>query len=228
METTQQNFPQMDSFEQVLAIQKELTKQSIMESERQEKAWEKREKEWEQQRKAWEKREKDWEQQKEAREKRDKEWEQQRKETDKRIGDMCNRFGEMSEHHVAPGIAEKFNKLGYHFDGIASRGYFVNEEGGKVLAEIDILLENSESMIAVEVKAKPKMNDIEHHIKRLEILREFRSKKNDYRKIFGGIAGAIFGTAEKKAAIEAGFYVLEQSGDTIKIDIPQGFVPKEW
>ena len=223
METTQQNFPQEETFAQVLASLKEITKQTREDREQvillREQAILDREQailDREQQRESWKKREKDWEN-----------LEKQMKKTNKRVGDMCNRFGEMSEHLVAPGIAEKFNKLGYHFDGIASRGYFVNENG-KVLAEIDILLENSESIMVVEVKAKPKINDIEHHIKQIEILRKFRRKQNDNRKIFGSIAGAIFGTAEKKATIEAGFYVLEQSGDTIKIDIPQGFVPQEW
>jgi len=31
-----------------------------------------------------------------------------------------------------------------------------------------------------------------------------------------------------EAILEAGFYPLEQSGDTMKIDLPQGFVPREW
>jgi len=44
----------------------------------------------------------------------------------------------------------------------------------------------------------------------------------------GAIAGAIFGTAEKKATIEAGLYVIKQSGDTMKIDVLEGFVPREW
>ncbi|MCL2044617.1 MAG: hypothetical protein FWG89_10815 [Treponema sp.] len=50
----------------------------------------------------------------------------------------------------------------------------------------------------------------------------------DKRKIHGAIAGAVFGQEEKYAVIEAGMYVLEQSGDTIKMDIPHTFVPKEW
>jgi hypothetical protein len=46
--------------------------------------------------------------------------------------------------------------------------------------------------------------------------------------IKGAIAGAIFGAAEKKATMEAGLYVVEQSGDTMKIDVPEDFVPREW
>jgi len=79
----------------------------------------------------------------------------------------------------------------------------------------------------VEVKSKPTEKDIEHHINRLRILREHRSKHNDMRKIRGAIAGAVFPDKVKEATLAAGFYVLEQSGDTIKLDLPADFIPWE-
>ena len=82
--------------------------------------------------------------------------------------------------------------------------------------------------MAVEVKVDPAIQDIEHHIRCIEILREHRNKLNDKRKILGAIAGAMFGQTEKEAVIAAGFYVIEQSGDTMKLDIPEDFVPREW
>jgi len=118
--------------------------------------------------------------------------------------------------------------MGYHFGGIASGGFKIEDPQGRELTEIDLLLENGETIMAVEVKTKPAVKDVEHHIKRLEILREHRNKLNDKRKVQGAIAGAIFGTEEKKAVVEAGLYVIEQSGDTMKICVPQDFVPREW
>jgi hypothetical protein len=32
----------------------------------------------------------------------------------------------------------------------------------------------------------------------------------------------------KTAALKTGFYVITQTGDTVKIDVPEGFVPKSW
>jgi hypothetical protein len=32
----------------------------------------------------------------------------------------------------------------------------------------------------------------------------------------------------RRYVFNAGFYVIEQTGDTVKIDIPQGFTPREW
>ena len=116
--------------------------------------------------------------------------------------------------------------MGFHFDTIADRGLKLCDGKRNIKAEIDILLENSTCIIAVEVKSSPKDSDIEHHKKRLAILREH--KPEDKRKILGAIAGAVFKKGIKEAILAAGFYVLEQSGDTMEIYIPEGFTPKEW
>jgi len=146
----------------------------------------------------------------------------------KQMGGLHRRFGELAEHLVAPGIRKRFNEFGYHFDSVSPGGHKIYDENGKVKTEVDILLENGEYIVAVEVKTRPAEHHIEHHKKRLEILREHRNKRNDTRKIQGAIAGAVFPSEVKKAVIEAGMYVLEQSGDTMKIDIPEGFVAREW
>ena len=146
----------------------------------------------------------------------------------KQMGDLHNRFGQLAEHLVAPSIHKKFNELGYHFGEVSPGGLRIFDEDGKVKTEIDLLLQNGETIMAVEIKAKPLIKDIDSHIKRLEILRDHRRGINDKRVIKGAIAGAIFGTAEKKATLEAGLYVLEQSGDTMKIEVPEGFIPREW
>jgi hypothetical protein len=149
------------------------------------------------------------------------------KETNQSIGGLNNSFGELAEHLVAPGIEEKFNALGYHFKDTAENRKFKNEKG-EVIAEIDILLENDDYSVAVEVKSKPKIADIDAFKRRLEVLRKYKNGIPDPRKIHGAIAGAIYEDKVKEAVLEAGFYVVEQSGDTMKINVPEGFKPKEW
>jgi hypothetical protein len=158
----------------------------------------------------------------------DRKWLEEKREIDRIVGDLSNRFGEMVEYMVAPSIHKRFNELGYHFDAVAPGGYVIRDENDKVKAEVDILLENAEYIMAVEVKAKVHLKDIEHHIKRIEILREYRNKRADRRKIQGAIAGAIFGNAEKEAAFAAGFYVIEQTGDTVQITNPKDFKARDW
>jgi hypothetical protein len=150
------------------------------------------------------------------------------KRNGRQMGDLHNKFGKLAEHLVVPGIAKRFNELGFHFDDIAPHGRKILDEQGKIKAEIDALLENGEYAVAVEIKTQPKVTDIAHHERRLEILREHRNKRHDDRKIYGAIAGAIFEPEVKKATLDAGMYVLEQSGDTMKLEKPDDFVPRVW
>ena len=235
------------TFEKVWASIQELRKSQAEEAERWRGEAERRREEAEQEAKL---RKEEAEREAKLRKEEDERWreeaerraEQQAKETakwkadfdrmvrrsNKQLGELHRRFGQLAEHLVAPNIYKRFNERGYHFNMYASKGARIDDENGRARTEIDILLENGETLMAVEVKAKPAVKDVEHHIRRLEILREFRCGLNDNRKIQGAIAGAIFGTAEKKATIEAGLYVIEQSGDTMRIDVPEGFVPREW
>jgi hypothetical protein len=147
------------------------------------------------------------------------------KETERLIGKLGNRFGELVEHLIIPNIVEKFNLLGFHFNKFSEN--IVIYESGNACAEIDILLENGDFVIAIEVKAKPNSDDINEHIKRMQILRRM-ARHNDTRKYQGAIAGAVMNTSVRNYAVKAGFYPIEQSGDTIQITVPQGFKPREW
>jgi hypothetical protein len=150
-------------------------------------------------------------------------------ENNKNLGGLNRSFGEMAEHLVAPGIVKRFNEMGYHFTYIVDDYVKILDESGKILAEIDIYLENGDYIIAVEVKSKPAEKDITEHIERLKILRENRDKYNKGQRIIqGAIAGAIFTEKVKEAALKAGLYVFEQSGDTMKMEIPSGFKPRGW
>jgi hypothetical protein len=146
----------------------------------------------------------------------------------KQMGLLNNRFGELAEHLVAPSIAGKFNEMGFHFDSVAPGGEKILGANKRVIAQVDIVLRNSDYIVAVEVKTKPVIEDVPEHVERLGILREYWDKKGDRRKLCGAIAGAIFPETVREAALKAGLYVLVQSGDTMKIDIPEGFVPREW
>jgi hypothetical protein len=150
------------------------------------------------------------------------------KETNEQMGRLGNRFGELAEHLVSPSIVEKFNALGFHFDDISGLRRVIEDENRQKIAEFDILLENGESIVGVEVKSKPSCDDVDDHVQRLNILRLNKNKKGDRRKIYGALAGAIMPDSVKKAALKEGLYVLTQTGDTVKIDIPEGFTPKAW
>ena len=114
MATVTPDYPRGITFEQYWASLMETKELFAKENARREKEAEQRQKEAELQRK-------------EAELQR-MELEKQMKETDRKIGELGNRFGELAEHLVAPGIVEKFNALGYHFDAVSPGGQEIRNE----------------------------------------------------------------------------------------------------
>jgi hypothetical protein len=147
--------------------------------------------------------------------------------TDERLGRLGNRFGDVIEHLVKPGVIERFNELGYSFNSRTENFAVFDPATKKTLTELDIILENGESIIVIEVKVTASSNDIQKHIQKMQIYRAFRTREMPLgnKKLYGGIAAGVFPNDIQKAALEAGFYVIVQSGDTVKIDVPEGFVP---
>ena len=149
-------------------------------------------------------------------------------ETDRKIGELGNRFGELAEHLVAPSIKEKFNEMGYIFTKIANDCEFDDPADPENSAEVDILLENGDVVMAVEVKAKVKQKDVEEHIQRMGKLRCHADRKKDTRRYQGAIAGAIMGNEVRGYILAKGMYAIEQTGDTVRINAPKGFKAREW
>jgi len=147
--------------------------------------------------------------------------------SNKEHGSLGNRFGEVIEHLITPGVMPRFNALGYHFTKASTRVKIVDPITNKTITEMDIVLENGDAIIVVEIKVDPSLSDVKKHIRRLQIFREDRDKSspNDGKKIFGAIAAAVFPKEVQEAALQAGFYVIVQGGDTITIDVPEGFEP---
>ena len=152
----------------------------------------------------------------------------QQKETDRQIGKLGNRFGELVEHLVVPGIMDKFNEQGFNFSRCSESVKLREPDSKGVCTEIDLMLENGEIVVAIEVKSKPSQADVDRHAWRMEVLRRTDIQQKDKRKYQGAIAGAIINQELRNYILKSGFYVIEQTGDTVKLTIPEGFVPREW
>ena len=163
---------------------------------------------------------------------RQKETDRQMKETDRRLskqfGDMGNRFGEVIEHMFAPGLQDKFQALGYKFDQVHRNSKIRNAVTKQRIAEIDVFLTDGKYDMAVEVKVNPNKKDVDEHVTRVKKIRTYYDSTNNDRKILGAIAGAVFDDTVRNYAIENGFYAVSQSGDTVSINVPEGFIPREW
>ncbi|AEF84179.1 conserved hypothetical protein [Treponema primitia ZAS-2] len=160
--------------------------------------------------------------------KADKEWARDLiKASDKKMGELTNRFGEMVEHMVLPNLLTKFDELGFTFTKAGPTT--IEDKVNGIFTDVDAVLENGDKVMIVETKTKPKIEDIDDHIERMEKMRRHADLHNDQRVYLGAMAGVVFGKSEKTYALKKGFYVLEPAGDTFAITVPEGcYYPHEW
>ncbi|MDR1247901.1 MAG: hypothetical protein LBK63_01235 [Treponema sp.] len=150
------------------------------------------------------------------------------KAVSEQIGKLGNRFGEMVEYMVVPNLVTKFKELGFTFER-SQQNIIIRDRESRVIAEIDVFLENGDRTMVVETKVKPSAADINDHLERMEKLRRYADSRGDRRKYLGAVAGAVFGDNERTYALKKGFYVIEPSGDTFNIIEPGGDChPREW
>jgi hypothetical protein len=149
------------------------------------------------------------------------------KEANRIAGNLGNKLGIVVEHLVLANIKEKFNALGYTFTKTGP-SVLIEDASKKLVAEVDAMLENGEYALAVEVKTQLRAEHVDEHVERMEKLRRYADERRDRRKFIGAVAGAVVGDNVKAYAERKGFYVIRQSGDTVVIENPKEFKPKEW
>ncbi|MDR2756986.1 MAG: hypothetical protein LBC20_14910 [Planctomycetaceae bacterium] len=151
-------------------------------------------------------------------------------DTNKKVGHLDLRFGELVEHLIAPGISDRFSELGYCFDEVTHPFGFKFKQDGIVVAQADILLENQDTIVVVEIKAKPDSNDVQNFTTKMFAIRGYFEQNPTQNKkiLLGALAGAIFPKHVKQLAIKFGFFVITQRGDTVKIEVPKDFEPRKF
>ncbi|MDR2095687.1 MAG: hypothetical protein LBP76_09255 [Treponema sp.] len=150
------------------------------------------------------------------------------KQTHKEVGALSNRIGEIVEHLMSPKLHRKFKALGYRLENM-SRDYEIYDSADRHLVEVDVFLENGDYAVAVEVKSKPSQDDVDDHVKRMELLRGWADRRQDRRKFLGALAGAVIKAEVRDYAFKRGLFVIEQSGETIEVNKPPApWEPKAW
>jgi len=151
---------------------------------------------------------------------------EQMKETDRKLGALVNLFGAVSEYMIAPGLRDKFRKMGIDFQE-TSRNTILDDDANNIHLEIDVFLKNGDKAMLVEVKTKLTIERVNKHIERLEKMRKYADLHGDKRTFLGAVAGVVITEEERNYALNQGLYVIEPSGDTFNITPPNG-KPKEW
>jgi hypothetical protein len=154
-----------------------------------------------------------------------KETEKAIKDTQRNIGGLNNTVGSLVEHIMTPDLPRKFKKFGFTFDRITTVKW---ADGiGNIYTEIDGLLENGAQAMVVEVKTTLRREDIDDHLKRMERVRKYADDHGDKREFLGAMAAIITDKNTKEYALDQGFFVIEPSGEDVKVTKPASD-PKVW
>ncbi|MDR2785886.1 MAG: hypothetical protein LBB83_08235 [Treponema sp.] len=143
------------------------------------------------------------------------------------VGGLNRSLGELIETLIAARLWEKFPEYGFMR---SYRRVPVYDETNRVRTDIDILLSNTDKVMAVEVKHElDKEKYVDEHLKRMELIRAYPPVLMENKQLFGAMAGGLVTGDVMRCAYEAGFYVLELTGESVHlVPPPDGFKPRQW
>jgi hypothetical protein len=145
------------------------------------------------------------------------------------VGGLNRSLGELIEILIAARLWEKFPEYGFMR---SYRRVPVYDETNRVRSDIDILLSNTDKIMAVEVKHElDKEKYVDEHLKRMELIRTYPPVlvEMENKQLFGAMAGGLVTGDVMRCAYEAGFYVLELTGESVHlVPPPAGFKPRRW
>ena len=145
------------------------------------------------------------------------------------MGGLNLSMGDLVETLFGPHLGEKFDTYGYDLKRMYRR-VPIYDDNVRQRSDIDILLSNTTMCMAVEVKRWLETTDqVDDHIKRMQLISQFPPAEVKGKKLLGAIAGAVVTPAARVYAEQKGFFVLELTGeDVCLLEPPKGFKPKEW
>jgi len=145
------------------------------------------------------------------------------------VGGLNVSMGDLIETLFAPHLGEKFDAYGYNPKRMYRR-VPIYDDDNRVRSDIDILLSNTTVCMAVEVKRwLETQKDVDQHIKRMLLIRQYPPAEVKGKKLLGAIVGAVVTPEAREYAEQNGFFVLELTGDyVLLLEPPKDFQPKEW
>ncbi|TAG51524.1 MAG: hypothetical protein EAZ27_13560 [Cytophagales bacterium] len=150
------------------------------------------------------------------------------KKVQKQLSEFSDTLGRLAEEQVKADLSRKFQNWGIPVHAMTT--HFVQQNDNlDFIYEVDILIYNTDYVVAIEVKNNLKKDDIDEHLVRMTKLQEFPLPATKGKIVLGGVAGMIIGNGLEKYAESTGFFVIKTSGDSIKIaNNKKTFKPREW
>jgi hypothetical protein len=144
------------------------------------------------------------------------------------VGGISNRLGEVAQCFFGSDLWRHFEGFDYEFQRLYPYLPLFNEKN-EPMGDIDITLLNGEYVMAIEVKTRVKKKNVEYHAKRLEQIKQYPPDQYQGKLLLGGMAGLMIDRDAKDLADELGIYIIEQSGDAVRLALrPEWFKARVW
>lgn len=151
------------------------------------------------------------------------------RETDRAIrrleGVFSSQWGALVEALVEPSLVRQFQERGIPVSQSARRVEGIDKKGKQI--EIDVLLVDGDVVVAIEVKSKCKVEDVEDYEETLSRFREAFHQYSECR-VLAGVAALKFESHCDKYAYKRGMYVLKPVEGMAQILNDRDFRPKEF
>jgi len=142
------------------------------------------------------------------------------------IGNLGNRLCDFVEEMVKPGLVRVFQAQGLKVHR-TMQNLTCRDDHGQFLAQVDLLVVDSDTAIAVECKSHLSTDDVNQHLERMAMFKDCWPEYAAY-KLLGGVAAVVLPEDVGRYAYRKGLFVLAQSGEAIEIRNDAGFVAKIW
>ncbi len=144
----------------------------------------------------------------------------------RQLGKLGNRLGEFVEEMVKPALVNLFQSRGFRVHR-AMQNMVSRDDDGRFLAQVDLLVIDSDTAIAVECKSTLTTEDVNEHLDRLGQFKRHWPEYGSY-KLLGAVAAMVVPDDVAAYAYRQGLYVLAPSGETMTLLNSPDFSPREW
>lgn len=151
------------------------------------------------------------------------------KETDRKLNQLSGLFGsqwgKLIEALVQPNALRLFQERGIPVQHLYQRAK--SQRNGQTM-ELDLLLENTDTVLVLEVKSTLRVSDINDFLADLGRFVDFFPRFGGYR-VYGGVAGLEIVEDADRYAYRQGLFVLSVVGEgLVQIKNDPGFRPRDF
>ena len=140
------------------------------------------------------------------------------------VNALSSRWGAFVENLVAPAALRLFQGQGFAVQEVYQR---VKSERGSQNLEIDILVVDDTVAVAIEVKSRLTQRNLRQFLKNLDRFKTAFPHYADYQ-LYGAVAAIEVDGDVDRYAINQGLFLIQQSGESVKISNTEGFTPRTW